>query len=361
MIGLICLLVIFTASSSYALLIDTFIKKVDLEGVKLITVTEYTYENEAWKELDYIHAEYDNKGNVLHEQRETVEGTIQFDYRYTYDDKNNLQQINGIRLRNGVNVDYNYEYIYDEAGNQIEGIRYDKAGHVLSRYKAEYDEEGNFLLGINYVDNAPTSKYEAEYDEKGRLIIEKRYTGYSYKGEEGYQLEYQLEYVYDDKDNVIKESRFDGYLEPEYRYIYQYDKENNLIKALNYDSKSDLVSNYQAEYDGNNLIEFTITNADGEIQKKHIAVYDNENLILEMDCTDPDNQKKVSETKFDEHGNKILDINYETVIGGETFASKYEYAYDRNHNCIEEIYFVLDETTGNWKPLSRQTNSIVYY
>ncbi|MEA1884017.1 MAG: hypothetical protein U9N62_05820 [Thermotogota bacterium] len=324
-------------------------------------VTEYTYENETWKELDYLYAEYDNNGNVLHEQRETVEGTIQFDYRYTYDENNNLQQINGVRLRNGVNVDYNYDYIYDEAGNQIEGIRYDEAGHVLSRYKAEYNEAGNFLLGINYVDNAPTSKYEAEYDEHGKLTAERRFTGYIYKDEEGYQLEYQLEYVYDENDNVIEETRFDSYLETEYQYNYQYDDENHLIKALNYDSNKTLVSNYQGVYDGNNLIEFTITNADGEIQTKHIAEYDNEKLILEMDCTDPNNQKKVSEVKFDEYGNKILDINYETVIGGETFASKYEYAYDSNHNCIEEIYLVLDEATGNWKPLSRQTNTIVYY
>ena len=358
---MISLLFIFTVSSSYALLIDTFIKKIDVEGVKSIIVTEYTYENETWKELDYILAEYDVNGNVLNEKRETVEGTIQFDYRYTYDENNQLTRIKGVRMRNCVNVDYHYEYTYDEDGNQIKGVRYDENGNELSRYIAEYDNDGNFLLGINYVEQAPTSKYEAEYDDQGRLTVERRYTGYSYKSEEGYQLEYQLEYVYDENDNVLQESRFDGYLEPEYQYNYHYDEQNHLIKALNYDSKGELVSNYQAVYDGDNLVEFTIKNAEGDIEKRHIAEYENEKMVLEMDCTDPNKKQRVSEAAFDEQGNKILEINYETVIGSETFASKYEYAYDANNNCIEEIYSVLEEASGKWKPLSKQTNSIVYY
>ena len=150
-------------------------------------------------------------------------------------------------------------------------------------------------------------------------------------------------------------------MEPEYQYHYQYDDNNHLIKALNYDLKGTLVSNYQAVYDGDNLIGFTITNAEGEIQKKHIAEYDNEKMVLEMDCTDPKKKKRVSEAKFDENGNQILDINYETVIGGETFASKYDYLYDANNNRIQEIYSVLEEASGKWKPLSKQTNSIDYY
>lgn len=358
---LVSLLIIFATSSVYALLVDTFIKKVNLEEIKSIKVTEFNYEDKTWKELDCIFAEYDVNGNVLNEKRETVDGTIQFDYQYTYDDNNQLKLINGIRLRNCVNVDYHYEYFYDEDGNQIKGIRYDEDGNTLSSYKADYDEDGNFLLGINYVDDAPTSKYEAEYDNKGRLTTEKRYTGYVYKDEESYQLEYQLEYLYDENDNVIQETKFDGYLEPEYQYNYQYDDENHLVKALNYDSNKALVSNYQAIYNGDNLIEFTITSNDGKIQKKHIAEYEDEKMILEMDYTDPNKPKKIYEAMFDKQGNKIMEINYETVMGGERFASKYEYKYDHKNNCIEESYYVLDEESGKWKPLSKQTNAIDYY
>lgn len=357
---MVCLLFLI-GSTSYALLIDTYTKKIDMEGVKTITVTEFVYENEKWIELDNIWAEYDTNGNVLFEKRETVEGEIQFDYRYAYDQNDQLIKIEGQRLRNCENVDYHYEYRYDTAGNQIEGIRFDEDLHVISCYKAQYDENGNFILGVNYSEGIPTSKYEAEYDLNGNMIVERRYTGYRYKEEDHYQLEYQLEYLYDKAGNVILESRFDGYLEPEYQYHYLYDDAHHLIEALNYDSQGTLVSSYQAFYEGDNLIEFTIVNADGEIQTKHIAEYDNGKMVLEMDNTNPNNLRKIYEAGFDQQENKTYEINYETTIGSETFIEKYEYSYDINNNCIEEVYYLMDEISGEWRPVSKQFNAIEYH
>jgi YD repeat-containing protein len=232
---------------------------------------------------------------------------------------------------------------------------------ILSSYKANYDENGNLTKGINYVDSVPTSKYEADYDENGNLTSERRYTGYSYKSEDKFQLDYKILYDYDQDSNLITETHYNEYSELDYKYFYYYDKYGNLTEAENTDGNGKFVSKYHAIHNENQIIEFSVTGPQGEIQTKHKAEYENGNMILEIDCSVPGQSKKILEADYDENGNKTLEINYQEEIGSDVFISKNEYIYDERNNCIEEIYSVFYPEIQEWLPISKQTVTIKYY
>ncbi len=323
-----------------------------------VKVVEYSFENERWKELDFINSEYDKEGNILSEYREDSEGNMQFDYSYLYDGSN-MTTINGKRLRSGECITYRYEYNYDENDNQVRGIRFD-GDEIVSIYEAKYDENNQLIEGINTIGGKIDYKYTATYDSNGQLISEAKYKGYTYKGETRFQLEYRMDYIFDENGNVVEEKKYNDFSELEYHYIYQYEG-NNMIGANKLSENGLILSSYSAVYSDDNLTEFTITDKDGAIIQKHQATYQGNNMISENDITHPPNIQKVYEAKYDETGNKLEEINYEEEIGGELFVSKYVYLYDDHNNCIEETYYIFSHETEKWIPISKQTNAILYY
>lgn len=355
---LIVITMVLSANLS-AIWIDPYIKDVDFERVKNISVVEYNYESNTWNELDFINAYFDENGNVIFEDRFDAENNLQYSYEYIYDENDYMVEINGKRNREGEIVYYNYIYDYDGRGNQIKGTGYDVDGNVISIYSAEYDENDNLVKKDEWISGYPGSMYEAMYDKRNNLISESKYITYEYKGEQKYQFEYRNEFVYDERNNVIEETTYGDEEAFSFNYIYEYDENDNLIKALDVDINGNILSTYEAWYDGNgNMIEFKMFDKNGKLTAHNKAEYKGNKIIKETDCLG-DEQTVISSAVYNENGYLIEQIYFNSGLGSG-FLEKYKYIYDEKDNPIEETYYVYFEDIESWKAISRQKNIIEY-
>ena len=345
--------------SFFAIWIDPYVKDVDLEGVKSISVIEYNYENINWNELDFINAQFDENDNMIFEDRFDAENNLQYSYEYIYDVNGYMVEVNGKRNREGETIYYNYIYDYDQRGNQIKGTGYDVDGNIISIYSAEYDENDNLVRKDEWISEYPGSMYEAMYDEKNNLISESRYIAYEYKGEQKYQFEYRNEFVYDERNNVIEETTYGDEEAFSFNHIYEYDENDNLIKALDVDIKGNVLSTYEAWYDDNgNMIEFKMFDKSGKLTAHNKAEYKGTKMIKEIDCLGNE-ETVISSAVYNENGDLIEHVYLNSGMGSG-FLEKYKYIYDEKNNLVEEIYYVYFEDIGNWKAISKQKNIIEY-
>ena len=345
--------------SFFAIWIDPYVKEVNFEGVKSISVIEYDYENNNWNELDFINAQFDEKGNMIFEDRFDAENNLQYSYEYIYDDNDYMIEVNGKRNREGEVFYYNYIYDYDERGNQIRGTGYDTEGNVISIYTAEYDENDNLIKTEEFTEGYTGSMYEANYDANNNLISESKYIAYEYKGEQKYQFEYRNEFVYDERNNVIEETTYGDREEFSFNHIYKYDESDNLIKAFDVDINGNVLSTYEAWYDADgNMIEFKMFDKSGKLTAHNKAEYCENKMIKETDCLGS-NETVISSAIYNENGALIEQIYLNSSLGSG-FLEKYKYIYDEKGNQIEEIYYVYFEDIESWKPISKQRNVIEY-
>jgi len=358
-IFLILAITIIFSVGIFAIWIDPYLKKVDFNGIKNVSVIEYNYENNSWNELDFINARFDENGNMIFEDRFDIEKTLQYSYEYIYDNYEYLAGVNGKRLRDGEFVQYNYIYEYDERGNQIKGTGYDVDGNVVSIYTAEYDKNNSLTRTDEWTSECSGSMYEAKYDKKNNLVFEAKYIAYEYKGEQKYQFEYRNEFVYDERNNIIQEITYGDKEEFSFKHCYEYDENNNLVKAMDIDAEDNIISTYEARYDENgNMLEFKMFDKSGKLSAHNKAEYQKNRITKETDCFSEE-EIVISTFTYDKNDNLIEHTTMNDSLG-EPFLEKYKYIYDDKNNVIEEIYYVYFDEIENWKPISKQKNIIEY-
>ena len=126
-------------------------------------------------------------------------------------------------------IQYKYNYTYDNNGTRIKTTRYDSSGKMTNYYKYDYNEFGNKVKAYSYVlDGNLEEYYTYEYDGDGNLIEEK---WFSPLGDEVYNIETDYDngikthtYTYDENGDLI------------YEYVFRYDEKGNIIEETKYNS-----------------------------------------------------------------------------------------------------------------------------
>ena len=160
---------------------------------------------------------------------------------------------------------------FDKHGNVI----YAEDGSTEYEYEYKYDKKGNILEEISYIDGEESYTTVYEYDKEGNVT----YYEYNDADDEDWSYARIYEYKYDKKGNIIKEVCVDADTDEE---LY--------TETSKYDSKGNLVS---SEYDDQN----TVTFYEYEYNKKgkitYIGAYDED-----------DNEVYACEYKYDKNGNQ---------------------------------------------------------
>ena len=157
-------------------------KELGLKGnVKFIARSTYkAVEKFGEIEKDYLSSKYtdkyDEKGNVIEENKYNADGSLR-SFRpkttYKYDENGNKIEENWY---NAGSLRYEFTYKYDEKGNKIEESWYNADGSLDAKYKSKYDEKGNEIEKNYYryyrAEGSLSSKttYKFEFDTTGNWI-----------------------------------------------------------------------------------------------------------------------------------------------------------------------------------------------
>ena len=193
--------------------------------------------------IDYTEATatYDNRHNILTNQRSSIDGSGS-SYTYSYDASNNIIAFGTIYYKANHEIWYSLDrsYGFDEQNREIsyEEKQYDKNHNLtfVEKTTTEYDTNGNIIGGDQWY-----------YDGKGNP---------TYFGDAN--SDYYYEYTYDengnatggqktdDDGNILETYRFD---EMGYRLICATDDENCSQPSAKYGAFGELIESYQ--YDSN--------------------------------------------------------------------------------------------------------------
>jgi len=176
-------------------------KELGLKGnVKFIARSTYkAVEKFGEIEKDYLSSKYtdkyDEKGNVIEENKYNADGSLR-SFRpkttYKYDENGNKIEENWY---NAGSLRYEFTYKYDEKGNKIEESWYNADGSLDAKYKSKYDEKGNEIeKNKYYADGSLDAKYKSKYDEKGNEIEKNYYRYYRAEGSLSSKTTYKFEF-----------------------------------------------------------------------------------------------------------------------------------------------------------------------
>ncbi len=180
---------------------------------------------------------------VTWEQRDTSESAS-----FSYNDRDLLARLTTTSILGHTDTS---EYAYDERGNlsKMDGPSYPDYGENKCTYTNTYDEKGRLSQTVKTVSgkNVATTLYT--YDGQGNLTEERtayHLSGLTYVRTYAYDTagrltryaysycdisEADVVYIYDEKGNLIKETKTDKYGEL-YTYEYTYDETGNLTKKF---------------------------------------------------------------------------------------------------------------------------------
>lgn len=244
--------------------------------------------------------------------------------------------------------DYKYKeaYTYDEKGNVVV-ISYayiDSAdGQWLNSGKKEieYDSK-NYVIKETCRVGVSNSKYEYIYDLTGNLT---KYI-YSYM-ESGGWLNYQkIEYIYDERSNLIIETQFEWQMWQEmWKRIWKYELTYNDSDLLTESSSYKWQEGSEIwKIFGRN--KYTYDDNLHKTEKLRILWSDDVNYWI--------NYEK-NTYSYDTSGNQRQEIRtkWDTTINQWVNVNKYKYLYDDQNRMIENINYMWRTYLDDWSVLSR--------
>jgi hypothetical protein len=156
---------------------------------------------------------YDGKGNLIH--RDT----------FKYDDKANLIEHTGTRLEKDTSR-FKYVYKYDEKGNQLEFENNSISHNFYQKFVYKYDDMGHKIEDVEYDNNGQYNMmWIYKYDEHGNKTEMDLY---------GDSLIYKQYFKYDENGSIIEGWRWygDNSMWDHFYYTVEYDEEGNWIKKV---------------------------------------------------------------------------------------------------------------------------------
>ena len=226
-----------------------------------------------------------------------------------------------------------------ETKGSVVSISFNRKGNISNRNSytygkltgskdfPKYNKHGHLLRTVTYTNAAMfgvESKYENTYDDRGNLIEQSRFSatrGPNVKNNRNLEHEFRekWKYGYDEYGNMVEELNY-GPDSLMIKTTFKYDSKSNLIERNNwnqYDSFKSIARTYTYEYDadGNRIAEHYLSR-NGEVERTYTY-------------------------RYDEHGNLLERKNYNRW-GESSFGESYEYKYDLQNNWIERANFNKD-------------------
>lgn len=269
---------------------------------------------------------YDENGNLIKTFKPTEKYSLTNEY--TYNDRGDVLSEKIIQEMYETDftqtVDKIYEYEYDEKGNITKKITKNLAQDSQTVEETTYNENGDVTRYHKVIDNIAHTLQETEYEyfENGK-IKKSNVKRNDWK-------EYELQQVYDEKGNLLKESSGDS----KNTYEYTYDEKGNITKKkeIKFDGTPKY---YEYTYNGNNELIKEITYYEG---KENSIVYHeykyNENGTLSEEKTNEDDFEKTYQYIYNDHGDLIAK---DSISNGIAFSGdKYEYAYSEDGKMLSK-------------------------
>ena len=177
-----------------------------------------------------------------------------------------------------------------------------------STTKKFFDESGNVarkeVCFTSISGEERNSSTEYEYDNDGNCVKE--------TNDDLIGNTLKKEYIYDDKNKLIKQLGIGYGIDPGYEYVYEYDIYNNCTKVTNKDkSGNSFVAEYKYDESGNCI---KIVNN---------GTYDGFPYEIQFEYT--------------YNGQGTLIKKKELYGGGSSSMSTIEYSYDKTGNCVKEV------------------------
>lgn len=290
-----------------------YIYNITPNGGQRVKIYTYEYNDEGHcTYYDYVYKEYDSNGKVV---SDSVDETVYGGCKYTYNDDGTIESIptRGFEL-SGELGDYvsEYRYHYDDDGRLHEiSSHYELEAYSRISVVAEYRYDSEDRLSASschWMEGAYI--YEYEYDKDGRL--------------ETVSLSRDNCGAPMDDDRVTETTNpVNSSPKLQYEAEFEYDSKGNLLSREVYDGDGNLSSTVECEYDGKYLSRV-------EFDDYTVEITDDENEAEDM-AEDMDEDDVVMVR--DKHGNIVKAINsdggyaeyeYEAVRLTKALASQHE-------------------------------------
>lgn len=286
---------------------------------------------------------YDNNDNLSNSLKYSLTNEIMSNTTITRDDKGNIIEIKNYKNRELSLKCFLYEY--NGKGNVIKMERYNyfqssklvglQEGDLMEfRSIYEYDSKGNLIKLCSFEKGELTKKTKYNYDKKNRKI--KKDVFYN-KG----KLNISYLYKYDNKNNVIEAMKLNHTFGTEWKEIRKYDKNGYKIEwaiFLDPDEKLEFKSEYI--YDNkNNLIKVWIFNSERLIET-NICNYDENNDLIEV-IKYAGNNIKISTDTYVYKNNEVVGHTYNDSIMKQTES------YDSRGNLTEATFYDINQDVYN--------------
>ncbi|MCM1388153.1 MAG: hypothetical protein NC231_12565 [Bacillus sp. (in: Bacteria)] len=271
------------------------------------------------------------------------------------------------------------KFIYDESGNRVKEITYGADASLSSSTEYERGADGLLTKSISYdTEGNITEIYEpAKPEEEDNGDYTKYSGGTSYDADGNIIWSHISKNEYDDNENQIKltTTQMSDYGDGLKTYImgseWEYDDNNRMIKAIYYADDGITVSQtceYAYDSAGNCITE-TAYDADGSVTSTVDREYDAEGHVIKETQTNADGSGyTLTESEYDNRGNMIkqsTESKYDYYTA--SYLSEYEYdtddrqvrytyysdgvmksmscrEYDEHGNMIKDISYNTDET-----------------
>lgn len=266
---------------------------------------EYTFYNSKGDITEMSKTEYDDKGTKIHSKHYNSEGNL--DYIFKNNEKGQNIEFTNYNS-NGTVRDLN-TYKYNEYGKQTE--------------KKTYEPDENGTLQLKYT-------FDLVYDEKRNLIRESRYYPNGY-------IFYEHNYKYDDNNNLLE--HIDHFQD---KYIFKYDINGKEIEKIWYRHQlgNKLLKTFKSKYDENgNKIENITYNSEGNLIFKETYKYDENGNIICYTKFEPDRgyDFKIS-YKYDINRN-VIQSKHLNSEGNSNYENTFKFKFDKKNNWIERIKY----------------------
>jgi len=246
-----------------------------------------------------------------------------------FDEKGNLVAEEKIDEDDGI-LEIN-KYLYDDSGKMVRHNLIMEAEGISEMYEFNRDEKNRLLSEIKYYGEDPGEKTEYSYSTHDQPVTIARYDA------DGEPESFE-KIAYNERDLLVEHQK----MGPDQKLIETtkigYNEKDGPIEKRVYDAKDKLIRTTAISYnDKGELVRITEKNSDGIVISDIISTYDDRGNVIQRKIRDfhsrtlrfefDESDNCITEEIFDENGNLTMKSNYE---------------FDENKQLISESGYFMD-------------------